>query len=616
MKNKIGFRKKFRYWFDRLMGKGTVTLVAMLFLVTAIVVIVTGLIGNIFNTELSAGSSVWMSLMHAIDAGTLAGDSMASIAYLIVMSVVTLCGIFVTSILIGIISSGFEEKLNSLRKGFSVVIEENHTVILGFNDGIYTLLSELIEANANQKRGCILVVGDMEKEVMDAEIQSHIDDFKTTEIICRSGRVTDLTILEMVSMETARSVIVNQETDFQVIKTLLASTAYLKQKGAFERGIHIVALIHKKENIEAAKIAGDGIAEVLFLTDLQARIMAHTCRQPGMSRVLTEFFDFDGDEFYLESFPQLEGKQFGDVLNLFSKSVVCGIDREGTCMLNPPMDTVLQKTDKIIHLAEDDGASQPTGSDVPLQMELENQVDIPSAPYHLLIFGYNESLPIILNELDQFVAAGSSVTVACCAWEKDMEQYLKISNLSFHVKECNIYSKAVLQDLLSDGVHDIMLLSDQNHSEDDVDSKSMLILLQLRDIASKLGLNLNITSEMQSVENQRLCTVANVNDFVVGSSIASLIMTQVSENRALVPLFEDLLDADGSELYMKPAISYVKEDVPVNMYTLTEIAKKRHEIFIGYKVQGDSGIEIVTNPEKSQSHAFTKADSLIVLAED
>ena len=176
---KVSFRERLRYAFDNFMGKGTVALIGMLFLITAIVVVITGVLSCIGNSDASTGNQIWMSLMHALDAGTLAGDETSDIGFVILMTIVTICGIFVTSILIGIISSAFEEKLNSLRKGFSRVIEENHTVIIGFNDSIYTVMTELIEANSNHKNACILVIGQEEKEVMDEEIQNHIEDFKT-----------------------------------------------------------------------------------------------------------------------------------------------------------------------------------------------------------------------------------------------------------------------------------------------------------------------------------------------------------------------------------------------------------------------------------------------------
>lgn len=605
-----------RYWFDRLMTKGTIALVGMLFLVTALVVIVTGILGNICNGESSVGNAVWQSLMHAIDAGTIAGDSTVNIPFLFLMGIVTLCGIFVTSILIGIISSGFEDKLNSLRKGFSIVVEENHTVVIGFDDSIYTILNELIEANANKKRGCILIIGDQDKEFMDSEIRNHIEDFKTTEIICRSGNFADTMLLEMASIETARSIIINLDDDFKVIKSLLATVAYLKKKNVFENDSHIVTLIHNEENLEAAKIAGEGKAEILFLTDVLARIIAHTCRQSGMSSVLQEFFDFDGDEFYFEEFPELEGHTFGEILIWFRKSVAVGIYRNGSSMLNPPMDTVIEKDDKIIHLAADDRVSFPKAVGPKFNMELKNEVKIQSKPYNLLILGYNDSVPIIIKELEEYVVKGSTVTLTCSELNKDAELNYNLCNITFNVKKCNICSKEVLNELLSSGIEDVLLLSDDTANQEDVDNMTILILLQLRDISSKMNINLNITSEMKSIENQRLCKVAKVNDFVVGNTMANLIMTQVSENRNLAALFNELLNSEGSELYMKPAFSYIKTGKVIDMYTLTEIVKERNEILIGYKKKKGAEVSIITNPDKEQTEVFSEEDLLIVISEE
>ena len=117
-------------------------------------------------------------------------------------------------------------------------------------------------------------------------------------------------------------------------------------------------MIHDKENIDAAKIAGEGKAEILFFQDALSRIIAHTCRQPGLSLVLTEFFDFGGDEFYFEQFPELAGHTFGEILNWFGESTVVGLEQGGKVLLNPSMNTVLGEKDSIIHLAEDDDTSK------------------------------------------------------------------------------------------------------------------------------------------------------------------------------------------------------------------------------------------------------------------
>lgn len=615
---KVSFRERLRYAFDNFMGKGTVALIGMLFLITAIVVVITGVLSSIGSSDVSTGNQIWMSLMHALDAGTLAGDETSDIGFVILMTIVTICGIFVTSILIGIISSAFEEKLNSLRKGFSKVIEENHTVIIGFNDSIYTVMTELIEANSNHKNACILVIGQEEKEVMDEEIQNHIEDFKTTRVICRSGKPTNAALLEMASMETARSIIVNEDDDFTAIKAVLSVVAYMKSKNVFDNDTYITALIHNRENLEAAKIAGEGKAEIIFFEDMITRVIANTCRQPGLSSVLTDMFDFGGSEFYFEEFPELTGKKFGDVLNLFDLSIAVGLCKGETPMLNPPMDTVIEGGDRIIHLSEDDGVSKPQATAPPMDVKvyMAEDTSVVQEPFHMLILGYNESLTQLLSELEEFIPETSKITIAGEAFPA--EQVSEWKNMNYHVTviEKNIYEISKLQDLIDEDTGNILLLAEDGCDSEEADEKILILLLQIRAILARNKWKINITSEMNSVENQKLMQVADVNDFVVGSSITSLIIAQVAENRHLLSFFTTMLTSDGSELYMKPAKNYVKLHQEMNFYELTEITKQKNEILLGYKKMVNGQMQLTVGPTKTDRISFTEEDYLIVIAED
>lgn len=615
---KVSFRERLRYAFDNFMGKGTVALIGMLFLITAIVVVITGVLSSIGSSDVSTGNQIWMSLMHALDAGTLAGDETSDIGFVILMTIVTICGIFVTSILIGIISSAFEEKLNSLRKGFSKVIEENHTVIIGFNDSIYTVMTELIEANSNHKNACILVIGQEEKEVMDEEIQNHIEDFKTTRVICRSGKPTNAALLEMASMETARSIIVNEDDDFTAIKAVLSVVAYMKSKNVFDNDTYITALIHNRENLEAAKIAGEGKAEIIFFEDMITRVIANTCRQPGLSSVLTDMFDFGGSEFYFEEFPELTGKKFEDVLNLFDLSIAVGLCKGETPMLNPPMDTVIEGGDRIIHLSEDDGVSKPQATAPPMDVKvyMAEDTSVVQEPFHMLILGYNESLTQLLSELEEFIPETSKITIAGEAFPA--EQVSEWKNMNYHVTviEKNIYEISKLQDLIDEDTGNILLLAEDGCDSEEADEKILILLLQIRAILARNNWKINITSEMNSVENQKLMQVADVNDFVVGSSITSLIIAQVAENRHLLSFFTTMLTSDGSELYMKPAKNYVKLHQEMNFYELTEITKQKNEILLGYKKMVNGQMQLTVGPTKTDRISFTEEDYLIVIAED
>lgn len=612
-------REKMQYRFDNIMSKGTVVLVGLLFLVTFLVVMIAGVAVSIAAGSGDVGNNIWISLMHAIDAGTLAGDSTDSVSSVIIFSMVTICGIFVTSILIGIITTGFEEKLNSLRKGSSRVIEKNHTVILGFDDNIYTIISELIVANENEKDGCIVIISAQDKEVMEEKIAEQIDDFKTTRVICRTGEVTELNVLEKASLETCRSIILNEQNDFMTIKAILATVSYLKSRNAFERDTHIVTTISDKMNYEAAKIAGEGKVEIIFSKDAIARIIAHTCRQPGLSNVLIELFDYEGDELYFESFPEFVGKHFDEVLLSFEKAIVFGIKRGSDILLNPKKEEVITVDDQIIYLVEDNGTEKPL-TVIPKcrkELEIEKVEKMAELPEHILVLGTNTMLSAILSELDHYVAKGSSVIIAD---DQVALEYVNLKNtlenIELKVKECDINDRKNLDALTASKIDHVLLLSELEYDSEISDAMTLLKLIHLRDIAQKTNAKYSITSEMQNVTNQKLAKVAKVNDLVVGTNIINLILTQISENRELSAVFTDLLDEDGSEIYMKKAALYVKKDTPIDFYSITEIASRRNEIAIGYKKYEDSTFQVIINPAKSNEVIFTENDYLILLAED
>ena len=86
-------------------------------------------------------------------------------------------------------------------------------------------------------------------------------------------------------------------------------------------------------------------------------------------------------------------------------------------------------------------------------------------------------------------------------------------------------------------------------------------------------------------------------------------------------VFEDLFDADGSEIYIKPAAEYVKVDTPVNFYTVLQSAAEKNQVAIGYRIMAQArnaahGYGVVVNPKKSDLLTLGEEDTVIVLSED
>ncbi len=613
---KTTWRELLQYRFDNLMAKGAIALVGMLFLVTAAAVIVMGALMLLVSSETTFAENIWIGVMHIIDAGTITAADTSQTGFIVLMSIVTLCGLFVTSILIGIITTGFEEKLNDLKKGNSRVIEKDHTVILGFDKNVFTLISELITANESRKNACVVILCEQEKEEVEGAIAEEFPDTKTTRIICRTGNIADVTMLKKCALESARSIIINEAEDFITLKSILAINSYLKTQ-ACETAPHIVTTVNEKANYEASKLIAEGNAEVLLAQDSIARIIAQTCRQPGLSNVLIELFDYDGDELYFENCPALAGKTFGAALNDFEKAVLFGYKRGGKVYLNPSKDAILEKDDALLLLVEDDGMAKPTPYAAKDVAAYSNIAAVENKAEQVLIIGANKLVEQVVLELDSFFAKGSVITIAS---SKIPQAYhalsVQVQNIQLRLTECDTGDRATIEQLMAGAVSHVLLVSNEAEDAETSDARTLLKLIHLRDIAQKENKVFSITSEMQDVANQKLAQITKANDLVVGSNIINLIMTQISENRDLANVFRELLQAEGSEIYMRPASAYVRLDTPMDFYTVTQILCQRNEIAIGYKKQEGADFEIVTNPLKSETVTFTKDDYIISISED
>lgn len=146
-----------------------------------------------------------------------------------------------------------------------------------------------------------------------------------------------------------------------------------------------------------------------------------------------------------------------------------------------------------------------------------------------------------------------------------------------------------------------------------------MTLLHLRDIEQKMQVDFKIVSEMLDIRNRNLAEVSEADDFIVSDKLISLMLAQVSENKILNSVFEDIFDPEGSEIYLKPVSSFVQLEKPVNFYTIVESARLRGETAIGYRVESDAkkanlsyGIHL--NPDKTQEVNFSSKDKVILLA--
>jgi len=624
--NKPSLTDRLRYAFDNIMSKGTIALIGWLALVTIFVTCAISLIATRIISEANFVEQFWSYLMLTLEA-----DAMTESPWSLRLAglTVTLTGVFVTSILVGLLATGIEAKIEDLRKGRSKIIETDHTVILGWSPQVFHIIPELVTANANQRRPCIVILGDKGKVRMEDEIRDKVGDTGSTRIVCRRGNPMEMADLGIVSLHTARSIIIlapeEDDPDSSVIKTMLAITKSPQRR---PEPYHIVAEIHDPKNLGAARIVGRDEAELVFTGELIARITAQTCRQSGLSVVYTELMDFAGDEIYFQAEPALVGKTFGEALLAYEDSAVIGLcPKEGQLKLNPPVNTRIQDGDQIIAISEDDDTVVPSGlEDLGIDKgAIRTAQPAEPAPERVLILGWNQRTPTIINELDHYIAPGSTVTVVADFAEGAAEIALHCAELEHQTvtfEQADTTDRRTLDGLPFETIDHVILLSYSDELDPQrADARTLITLLHLRDIAEHIEHPFSIVSEMLDIRNRELAEVTRADDFVVSDRLISLILSQVSENKMLGDVFADLFDPDGSEVYLKPAGDYVETGKRLNFYTVVESARRRGEVAMGYRLHADAqdaarSYGVVVNPDKSAPITFAEQDRIIVLAEE
>lgn len=613
---------RLRYWFDNSMARGTPALIAWLSVITLVLITIFAVVTTIFRLRSSDTTGrgffkeLFYSLLHALDPGYIGGDA-GSWPFLLTMLILTIGGLFIVSALIGVIATGIDAKLADLRRGRSIVLEQEHTVILGWSDSIFTIVRELTIANESRHKPVIVILADRDKVEMEDEIKAKVPDTRGTRVICRSGSPMDIDDLALSSHASARSVILlapdSEDPDSEVIKTLLALT-----HGGPE-GPRIVAEIRNPSNLEAARLVGADRTVLLDIRETVAKLVVQTSRQSGAAAVYTELFDYDGDEIYFMAEHALAGSTYGEAQLAFERASVIGLIDNGVTKLNPPADTVIG-TQTLVVVAEDDSAldgSALTATQPDLGL-LGTESGRDEHPTRALVVGWNERAPIILRELDHYAMPGSSLVILTSHGDPQVPE---LANLAVTVVQGPTTDRATLDAHVSPGLDQVIVLCYSDHlGVQAADARTLVTLLHVRDILARFENVTAVVSEMLDDRNRVLAQVAHVDDVVVSGEIVSLLVTQLSEDQRLEAVFGELLANEGSEIYLRPAEWYVQPGQEVNFATIVAGAVRRNETALGYRsmsLAGDQGSDfgVRVNPDKATTFLVRPGDRVVVLAE-
>ncbi|KAG4156614.1 hypothetical protein ERO13_D02G007500v2 [Gossypium hirsutum] len=596
---------------------------ALALLVATLMLICLGGLALFGVTDDSLADCLWLSWTYVADSGNHANSE--GMGPRLVSVSISFGGMLIFAMMLGLVSEAISEKLDSLRKGRSEVVEQNHTLILGWSDKLGSLLNQLAIANESLGGGIVVVMAERDKEEMELDIAKMEFDFRGTSVICRSGSPLILADLKKVSVSKARAIVVladdgnADQSDARALRTVLSLTGV--KEGL--RG-HIVVELSDLDNEVLVKLVGGELVETVVAHDVIGRLMIQCARQPGLAQIWEDILGFENCEFYIKRWPQLDGMQFEDVLISFPDAIPCGVkvaSRGGKIILNPEDSYVLQEGDEVLVIAEDDDTYAPGALPMVWRGSLPGDFIVPKLMEKILLCGWRRDMEDMIMVLDAFLAPGSELWMFNEVVESERERKLidggldlsRLVNITLVHREGNAVIRRHLESLPLESFdsakrlpyREAMVTRGQRGS---FSRGSWIGEMQQASDRSV------IISEILDPRTKNLLSMSKISDYVLSNELVSMALAMVAEDRQINDVLEELFAEEGNELHIRLAELYLHEGEELSFYEIILRARLKREIIIGYRL-ANAERAVINPPNKNERRRWSVKDVFVVISE-
>lgn len=642
-------RDRWLFKFEKFIARGKVSLFLSLvvaftafFLLISVVRILTILIFPDIDIHHSILHNAWVTYLQMTDPGSMNLDSEGG-PFLRIFTIISgFSGLIIFSILIAFITTFLERTLYNFRKGRSKILEQGHTLLLGWNDRVIEIIEELIEANESEQYASIVILADRPKDEMEDAIIKNIPSSRNTEIFVSSGDPGLLNELYRVNAAEAKSAIVlssctenadddtKEVSDIQVIKIILALVSVQDN----ENKIPIIAELFQRKKRDLLNFFNDDKIICVDSWYIMGKLLLQTTLTSGLDRVYNEILSFKGNEFYFYK-GQWDQLPFYELSHYLKDGIPIGIKKEdGSIVLRPTRDSVLRRDDEAIILAEDDSTINFTGTKLyspSTKLQLADQC-FERHPRRMLILGWQDIATAFIEEGNDFLADGSVVDII---YDQPIQEVIdevnylrgKCQNLKINLIDKDPLESEVLREQNPYGYDNVIILSQDitETSPDKNDSNTLVILMMLHNLASMMGIteaSTTLIPQILNSDNQDLIVKTEMDDFFSSNKLITMILTQLSEQPQIYQLYDDIFQEEGSEIYVKSAKIYFPE-LPFKgtFLDIMTLVEERNEICLGVRIRKEaidaaSNYGIYLNPLKDKKFTLSSEDFLIVLSED
>ena len=569
MTTKFTVKQRLRYRIDNTLARGVGMVLLWLGVLTALFVIIvagiikiTGIGPSDSSTSLTEG--IWLAITRSLDPGTFSGDE--GDKFRLGMLAVTLIGIFLGATIIGIISSGIDSRLETLRRGRSAVVEVGHTLVVGRSDKLSVVVAELVEANRSERGHAIVVLtADDPVEVLD-DIRRDVTDLGSSRLVVRSGAPTRINDLAKMNPQDAKSVIILSPDDDSARSYLVKVVLGLNKLIPAGSSTTIVA---EAGDVEVAEALKESVGERLITvipSAIVARITAQVSRTSGLGAVYQELLDFDGDEMYIVDIPERwVGSSFGQLTLASSGATVIGLQRaDGSVSLTVGAEAVVMPGDKAIGIAQDDSVFVFDREPEPWTRPADHpSAAIEAVRERTLIVGWSPVANLVVKEIENHVAPGSELLILIDPdnhVEADVLAELDSVGLTQQTVSIHVgstISRPVIAEVMGSDPYDhVMILCERSEFDlDEADARVLLTLMHVRALAPDSASN--VIAELADPNDVELGRQGDSSEFIVSMQLISLLLAQLSESPHLARVFADLFDGTGAAVALHPVERYV-----------------------------------------------------------
>jgi hypothetical protein len=617
--SKLYIMNHIRYQLSKFMNRGIKSQIILFGVLTLVCILLISVFYSFLDPSLNKIDVFWNVTTWMLDAGTYADNTGALDRFFSFFT--TIIGILLMSSLIGLLSAFILDYILKLRKGIGSIRAENYTLIIGWNFRVFKLLSELIIANENQKSHTIVILSNMDKLLMDHEINMNLKVPRKIKIITRRIQPLLYNSYNIIDLNLAKSIILLSEAsiinEINMLKLLL-----VVDKITDNLKIPVIFEIENEKNKNVLKPLLKENYYPVFKEAIFSKAISQTVIQPGLTKVYSELFSFEESEIYIQKLPlEFIGKPFSDAyLSIINSSLIGVFDINSNTILNPDKSRLFVDSDELILIKKDDYRLiiENTSSNQDIaSLALSDYIEIKIK--NILILGWNSYSLNIIKEISKYINFEVQFTIIADKEYIENELIInmsKLSKINYNIINEDHFNFEALSKLDFELFDRVLIMRCERFAIEESDAIAISTMIYLKECFKKLTDPPAITLQIEVEKNQDLIENDTISEYVISDSLISGIISQLSENQKINNSILELINEWGNEIYFVEINKLLQtNEQKIKSKDLYNLALKLDSCLIGVKLNSLNSYEILLNPHKDNFSNFSLNDELILIGD-